>query len=360
LPPDRKDALRDAQRAWIAFRDRTCGFEAATRGEAPTPEDAMQRCVRRLTLARVEDLKAYASASAMASATESAAPSVTNGCRMAALPAKFTVQALGVYKGHAITDVKLDDSWHEVRTLDVVANKPGEDVVLVLMAYDPVLWKVAHTPRTRIAAVIVGGYHGQQVEGIAKAVPLSISTHTGRKDCSEAFQANKASPELLRASEIVRAMTGRGIDHFTGDEPRDPIVVGDPLPDGADVVRSDERDRSVAALPRLPAGREGLAELVAQGALRRATDADIAAWVAKASEKYKSLNKNLEVRPPSAPNGVYTVLRTTSFPSGLFGGNMAAFLIPVGVPVPSGNPGHSVLYFIEDGSSCLGPMCGVR
>ena len=318
----------------------------------------MQRCVRRLTLARVEDLKSYAKAPA--AVAESPAPSLTNDCRILGLPAKFTVQAVGVYKGHAISDVKLDDSGNEVRSLDIVANRPGEDVVLVLMAYDPVLWKIARTPDTRIAAVIVGGYHGQQVEGIARSVPLAITTYTARKDCSKRFHAYEASPELLRASEVVRGMTGRGIDHFTGNEGRDPVVVGDLLPDGVELVRSSELDQSVAELPRLPAGAEGLAGLVAQGALRRATNADITAWVAKASEKYKALNRNLEVHGPSAPNGVYTVLRPTNFPAGLFGADSAAFLIPVGVPVPSGNPGHSSLYFLEDGSSCLGPMCGVR
>ena len=40
----------------------------------------------------------------------------------------------------------------------------------------------------------------------------------------------------------------------------------------------------------------------------------------------------------------------------LFGGHSVAFLIPAGIPTPEGNPGHSAVYFLNDGN-CNGAVC---
>ncbi|SHM73065.1 hypothetical protein SAMN02787076_02048 [Rhizobacter sp. OV335] len=46
------------------------------------------------------------------------------------------------------------------------------------------------------------------------------------------------------------------------------------------------------------------------------------------------------------------------FPEGLYGGNSAAFVVPVGTPAPTGNPGHITVHDLNKPSStCQGPMC---
>ena len=37
------------------------------------------------------------------------------------------------------------------------------------------------------------------------------------------------------------------------------------------------------------------------------------------------------------------VLKAFTFPAGLYGGNLAHFVVPKGVPTPTGNPGHSMV-----------------
>ena len=51
--------LRDAQRAWIPFRDRACDFEATSWGGGTGQSMAYLQCKTRLTLARTQDLRTY-------------------------------------------------------------------------------------------------------------------------------------------------------------------------------------------------------------------------------------------------------------------------------------------------------------
>ncbi|MGR3541721.1 MAG: lysozyme inhibitor LprI family protein [Hasllibacter sp.] len=52
--------LRDAQRAWIAFRDAACSAEAGTYGGGTGASLAFLECARALTVRRTGDLRAYA------------------------------------------------------------------------------------------------------------------------------------------------------------------------------------------------------------------------------------------------------------------------------------------------------------
>lgn len=58
--PDERDALRTAQRAWIAFRDAECDLRAIDAGGAPqwVPVNRMQ-CVSELTAERAAQLRSY-------------------------------------------------------------------------------------------------------------------------------------------------------------------------------------------------------------------------------------------------------------------------------------------------------------
>jgi hypothetical protein len=276
------------------------------------------------------------------------------------LPSDFTVQAVGVYEGNIDTDVRLSASGHETKSVDVVVNMPEKNVVLVLMAYDPVLWQVKRTSASRIAAVIVGGYHAQAVVGIERSVPLLISTVDGRKDCAESFYAYEAGPGLLRADALVKKLTGHEIDRLSSGYRLGTVPVGDSVRANVTLVSSgDYQPEEYTDLPRFPSGQKGIERLIELGLLRRATSEDVNTWVEKASARYRKFNPALSVSKPFGAQGVYTVLGKMRYPEGLFGGHSVAFLIPAGVPTPEGSPGHSGVYYLNDGN-CSGAMCQER
>ncbi len=372
LSGEQKASLRKAQREWLQFRDAACAFESRFKvstsddwvGKQTTP-DLDPSCVYSLTRQRASQLAAtLKTASAPPSSSPSPLPEPSTAlpasCRLENLPAEFTVQAVGVNQGKIDTDVRLDASGHETNSVEVVVNMPEKNVVLVLMAYNPVLWQVKRTPASRIAAVIVGGYHAQAVVGIERSVPLLISTHDGRKDCAEYFYAYKAGPGLLRADALVKKLTGRQIDQLSSSYEFSTVAVGAPVPANVALVSSnDYQPEDYTNLPRFPSGQKGIQRLIELGLLRRATDEDVNTWVEKASAKYRRFNSTLSVAKPSAPQGVYTVLGKMRYPEGLFGGHSVAFLIAPGVPTPEGNPGHSTIYHLGDGG-CNGSMCPER
>jgi uncharacterized protein YecT (DUF1311 family) len=365
LRGDRRDSLRNAQRAWVAFRDSTCSFESALKSGAASDwvgqqinpaQDAL--CINRLTLERLAHLRRYSDyLSAGAPVATTPLASLPANCRLDNLPKDFTVQAVGVNEGNIDTDVQLDSSGSETKSVEVVVNTPGANVVVVLMAYSPVVWHVKRTSASNVAAVIVGGYHAQAVLGIERSVPLLIATNTGRKDCAQYFYAYEAGESLMRANTVIKNLTGREIDRLWSGYKADVVHIGTPPPRTTALTSSDDyKPEDYTSLPRFPSGQKGIDRLIELGLLRRATKQDLDAWVEKASEKYKKFNQNLAVREPSGPRGTYVVLGKMTFPTGLTGGHSVAFLIPPGIPLPDGSSGHSAVYYLEDGT-CRGAVC---
>lgn len=372
LSDEQKTSLRKAQRKWLGFRDAACAFESKFKpsetedsvGKQTTP--ALEpACVYSLTKQRASQLSRNLRVLDSVAAPEppsqpplvESSATVPASCRLGDLPRDFTVQAVGVYEGDIDTDVRLNASGHETKAVDVVVNMRGKDVVLVLMAYDPVLWQVKRTPASRIAAVIVGGYHAQAVVGIERSVPLLISTYDGRKDCAEYFYAYEAGQSLLRADALVKKLTGREIERLSSSYRLGTVAVGDLVPATVTLVSSgDYQPEDYTNLPRFPSGQKGIQRLIELGLLRRATAEDVNSWVEKASARYRRFNPTLSVAKPFGPQGVYTVLGKMRYPEGLFGGHSVAFLIPAGIPTPEGNPGHSAVYYLDDGN-CKGAVC---
>jgi uncharacterized protein len=349
LSDGRKETLRNAQRDWIAFRDSACTFESGLADR--------QLCIQRLTLERVAHLQRYSDILS-ANAPPAAAPAapIESSCRLDELPKDFTVQAVGVYRGEIDTDIQLE-TGHETKGVEVIVNKPDENVVVLLMAYDPVVWQLKRTRKSRIAAVIVGGHHAQAVLGIERSVPLLFATHQGRKDCAQNFYAYEAGRNLLQANKAIQNLTGREIDQLWSSNRGSRVYIGtQPSGDAPLVSPTDYKPEDYTTLPRFPSGQKGIDRLIELGLLRRATPQDLDAWVEKASAQYKRFDPTLAVPRPMGPQGEYVVLGKITYPTGLYGGHSVAFLIPPGVPLPEGNSGHSAVYYLEDGT-CRGAVC---
>lgn len=270
-------------------------------------------------------------------------------------PAK--VFAAGAYGGRDL-GFQIDQSGSEAGRIDVAVNQPGGvPVILMLGSYDPTIWHVGWSRGTRIAAVLVGGYHRQVVTGLPKDVPVLVSTYDNKGPCGYFYVSAERARTL---NPIARRAFGRPVDMvYLAQQGR--VVVGDALGSAAGLItdaggQSDESFRIADA--RL-AGEAGLAYAVSQGWLREASQADASAWLAARNAKPAADVPPIAGGRPagniSLHNG-YVVLKAFTLPEGLYGAHSGTFFVPKGVPRPRGSLGHSTLYDFNT-LTCTGAGC---
>lgn len=277
------------------------------------------------------------------------------------LPEQFSVFAAGAYSGRKIA-FQIDQSGHEGTQIDVAVNSPGQPVVLMLGAYEPTIWNIGWSPQTRIAAVLVSGYHRQAVAGLEPDTPLLNSSFDNKGPCGYFY----VTPDnLAPLNPLSKRVFGRAVDMvFPATQGK--VVIGEPLATGIALVTSGAVTPESFHDKAAPmAGPAGLEDAVRKGLLRKATAADAEAW----SEAVLQHAPQRDL-PPVAGQGVprppkpglfnaYVVLKSFTYPSGLYGGNSATFLIPKGVPKPAGNAGHSSVYDFNT-LNCQGVLCSAR
>ena len=276
------------------------------------------------------------------------------------LPDKAKVYAAGAYSG-AKADFQIDESGHQATTIQVAVNQRDAPVVLLLGAYEPTVWSVGWTEGTRIAAVLLTGYHRQRVTGLPAGVPTLVSTQDNRGPCGYAYVG---SDGMAKLNPMARLVFGRAVDvAYPARDGR--VVVGGAL-SGASLITDASavpvEEFRLKGVP--PAGQAGLDAALREGILRRATVADLVAWQAVdqkqgAPRDVPPIAGGSPARPPTVPHRGYTVLKAFRIPAGLYGAHSATFYVAPGVPLPTGNPGHSAIYDINTGR-CIGPTCGMR
>lgn len=283
------------------------------------------------------------------------------------LPKEFDVFHVGTYGGTSELGqiVELDNSGHAVKKVDVLVNHPERPVVLVLTSYDPVVWNVAWSAGSAIAGVVVSGYHGQAALGIPKSIPLYLRTYENRvrgatPDPCPYFYAAQVDRDYPKTANTIASIVGREVTRFIRAPNRAVAIVGGGAPVSWD-GRLSSADYQLAEFVvkrtagEVPAGKRGLEELVSKGYLRPATSDDIEAWREQASQELRRYD-------PSARAGflrglaTYVVLKPVALPDGLYGGHSVAFIVPQGVPLPSGPRGHNTFYLMGQ-ARCQGPGC---
>jgi hypothetical protein len=276
------------------------------------------------------------------------------------LPANVSVIAAGAYSGRKIS-YQIDQSGHEGTQIDVTINNPDKPVVLMLGAYEPTIWNVSWSRTTKILAVLIGGYHRQAVAGLDKSTPLLVSSYDNKGPCGFFYVTPDDQASLNPLSQQVFGRTVDSVYYAINGV----VEVGKPMGGVAPIQSADTTPESFYDKNAPIAGPAGLEAAVRIGLLRKATLADAEAWD-------EALTKNSPQRSvptvagdvvPKAPtrpffNG-YVVLQPFTYPSGLFGGHSAQFLIPRGVPKPSGDPGHSAVYDFNS-LVCQGALCSAR
>jgi hypothetical protein len=263
------------------------------------------------------------------------------------LPDDYVIYAIGTYGGPKPLGFRIDNSGHDAALADVVVNIANRPVVLVLMAYEPVIWRVGRLKDTKIAGVLVSGHHTQTLGGIDKSTPKVISTNETPGKFPYFF-AEEASPELPKINETVTKLLGKGVERFINKHERGVFYVGDPPNNLADVIHMDAVDIiSYQMSGRLMAGNRGLDQLLNEGKLRLATREEIDEWVEKASEKYKRFNPDLKVGHYMRLGQTYTILKPLTLPDGMYGSHSCSFLVPLDVAFPGGPRGHNQFYIMD-------------
>lgn len=284
------------------------------------------------------------------------------------LPAKFVVLATGAYAGKEI-DFQIDQSGHQATKVDVVVNYTDGPVVLMLGAYEPTIWNIGWSAKTRIAAVFASGYHRQVLAGIQESVPYFVSTYDNKAGCGSTY-ITAENPSAFDA--MARKLFSRPVE-MVYPVSNGTVLMGAPIKTGVRLLTSSTNTVGSYHDKNAPlAGQAGIKAAVAKGLLRPATQEDMQAWINAQMEKAE---QDMKMNPAKAesdpatmkggaapsrkyqvPSNSYVVLKSFTFPSGLYGGNLVTFFVPKGTEGPTGNPGHSAVFDFNT-NTCTGPLC---
>jgi uncharacterized protein len=343
---ERADSLKRDQLQWLRYTRDAC---------------RASECLRKAYEERITWLM-HISEEAKQDRLIRAAPGTYAACQVPGLqlPPAFTVLAAGGYAGTPL-DFQIDQSGHGATRIDVTVHHPQQPVVLILGAYEPTIWSVLHSRETRLAAVVVSGYHRQIIQGVSD-VPSLNSTWDNRSKCEVIYYGTKDS--LRTINTLARQLVAKDVDTvYPVTDGK--VTVGSAPPTDAELVSTPLRPVTSAFDAAAPlAGRPAIDEAVRKGLLRKATAEDAAGWAELAPAPLP--DKNLppvagEERPkPVLPylQDTYVVLGPFKYPQGLSGGNSVNFIIPRGVPRPEGSSIHVTVWDYNTGR-CSGIFCGV-
>ncbi|MEL1264818.1 hypothetical protein [Pseudoxanthomonas putridarboris] len=212
--------------------------------------------------------------------------------------------------------------------------------------------------------MLVSGYHRQAVAGLPADVPVLVSTHDDRGACGYFYVAEK---RLAQLNPIATRLFDRPVDMvYLAREGS--VTIGDAVSAESLVTSPRIAPDSFRDLSAPLAGEAGLRDAVAKGLLREARRSDMDAW----QQARAAVDRSAGTLPPiagqsgravashdsSLHNG-YVVLKPMILPAGLYGAHSATFIVPKGVPRPTGNPGHSAIYDFNT-LTCAGAVCENR
>ena len=258
------------------------------------------------------------------------------------------VIALGAYEGDEPVPVSFAGEGHEVTRIAVQGKESGPPVVLVVSAYDPVVWDFAGFPTKRLRGVIAYGYADQAVAHLDRTIPVRFVTReTGSSSCGLAIYPYKQSPDLGRLREQVKATLGVPLQAFYGSYSPNALHV-----DGSSFAPVAPAKVDAASLIAsgplqvggLMPGDQGLRQLIDRGDIRPARPSDWEQWRRKSGETGDTFTDD-----------GFVVLRKVTLPRGMYGAHSRAFIIPADVSQPTDLGSHNRYYRLKDGA-CI--SCG--
>ena len=295
---------------------------------------------------------------------------ITDACafpELEELPDKFLVYAAGGYRGGSSQelDFQIDQSGNNVNQSNLIVNSPSKPIVLMLGVQEPNIWNIKWTEGTEIAAVVLSGYHRQEAIGLPEETPVLITTAANGAKCGY-FYLEPGDCDVL--NPLSKKLFGRQVDkeYSEGKERICPMEekedyssyrwIGEPREDENPQILSNN-DITVNSFfdPTAPlVGMAAVEAAVEKGILRRATKADIQAWIELQQKLYSEQDTTRPAIGGEYPDG-YVVIDEFTFPRHITGGDVT-FLIPEDVPEPNGDPGDVTIYNFKTGK-CSGLFC---
>jgi hypothetical protein len=112
--------------------------------------------------------------------------------------------------------------YRDIKEIRVEVRRTLSPMVLVLMSYDPALWKLQITPSAQIERIILAGYYAQDIEGVSSSVPVEVRTYESSncRLCTVRpgnFRAHDpASKEYQDTLQKLKTLTGLDPTSFQG------------------------------------------------------------------------------------------------------------------------------------------------
>ncbi len=269
------------------------------------------------------------------------------------------VYAGGGYSGNTINR-QIDQSGHQTTKFKVAVNSPSAPVALILGAYEPSVWEVKWTEKTKISAVYATGHHRQVVIGLPNNVPVITSGASQTPRCRGNFYVSHK--KLNKINSLSKRLFNKKVSLVRSGS-TGKLSLGEAVTSKTHFITNSDNTIERYIAPSLPlAGEKGLENLVSTGFLRKATKQDSNNW---AKLKLNHLKQNLSAvtegdlesrykRKFSATG--YVILKEMRIPAGLFGAHRTNFFLETGVPFPEGELGHSNLYDFNT-MKCHGSLC---
>jgi hypothetical protein len=192
-----------------------------------------------------------------------------------ALPTGTELHLVGVYKG-AAPDGRQEAPWwskctglatastemmechrryagqRTVLPISVDVSRTGTPLALVLMAYEPTLWRVSAAPGVNIVKVFLGGYHGQDITGLPANIPVEARTYEP-SPCSNCLRQadhfyaySKASTEYDNTVKKLKLITGLQPASFQGAHQSARFSVTQNIAaSNSEILREENRDQFI-------------------------------------------------------------------------------------------------------------------
>lgn len=272
---------------------------------------------------------------------------------------KPNVYLVTSYKGLNTSKFQFGASGHEVKESEVIVNKPGESVVLVLMAYDPVIWKVKKTFSTTVLGVVLAGYHEQIVSGLPKVTPVLEAIYEKKTACRYFYDSIEPGGQKYYIAQRIEKITGSQPVEYITAAYEGKFFVGDKnltspfmqySNDDPDAVLKQELEEKGEKIDDVLPAEEGINQLIRQGKIRPASTTDIDDW-SKISSQHRDGGRHL-----MHPGFTYVILTQIQFPRGMYGAHSKSFILKEDAPLPTGQIAHNTVYLMKDGV-CMGTAC---
>jgi hypothetical protein len=285
-------------------------------------------------------------------------------CRFTDLPEEFEYDAVGVYQGKKAYTWPVSDADARligqsfVGAVSVLVTVTERPVVLLLTSYTPAVWNIKAAPGAVIAGIAYSGYGPAGVFGdipsSAKVIDLTRDAPCGAEhSVAVAYEGSR----FRQLQALAIALADAKLSTIQGKYDNDSFIVG---PGGQHIsdlaairaaLHADFTRNTNLHGKGLPPDTPQIQALIGAGAIRPATADEVFAWETVDPE----LTKYGLVRPPDfgSPYHAYMILKPFVFPEGMSGGNAVTFILPVGMEMPSGDPGHNTILLMDWSGDCI-------